>query len=261
MRTDVPEVIADLLISDYKNGRFKEEIDLLLEAADEDDRCARPDWRDHKVGLESGTFGDYLVGHFDIDRDAGGRLKTLICEGLDRDPGWGQGFTRLTKDDTIWMSDTKSEIVDHAPVFGAIEDLADNELRVLINGGGIGVLTKFCLAQPHVTRIDIVDHDEGIIELHQKFYNDPRVNLHLGDAYEIELEGMWGIAWHDIWPDISSDNILGMMRLEDKYKSRVGWQDCWQKRNCMKLKELDAEFVMALERGDWDEVKRIDPDF
>lgn len=262
MRTQIPEFFADMLISDYKlKNEHNEQIEEILEAV-EDGKCSTPNWRDYQVHLEPCEIGGNSVSRFSIGRDDGGRLKIIMMNGVRRDPGYGDSYTRLVRDGVIWMSDTKAEILDHEPVFGALRDLDYvNGLRVLINGGGIGVLTKFCLSQPNVARIDVVDNDPGIIELHQRFYNDPRVHLHLGDAYDIDLDGEWDVAWHDIWPDISEDNIEEMLRIEDKYRDRVGWQECWEKETCYQIREMGERLEEALQNGDWNEVKKIDPDF
>lgn len=37
----------------------------------------------------------------------------------------------------------------------------------------------------------------------------------------------WDVAWYDIWPEITSDNLEGMKRLHRSYGRRVGWQGSW----------------------------------
>lgn len=50
-------------------------------------------------------------------------------------------------------------------------------------------------------------------------------------------------------------------RLIKKYKHRVQWQACWQRQGCLNIRKTDKKFKEALENGDWENVKRIDPEF
>jgi hypothetical protein len=39
----------------------------------------------------------------------------------------------------------------------------------------------------------------------------------------------WNIAWHDIWPSISRDNLPEMKYLHRSYGHRVLWQGSWSR--------------------------------
>lgn len=252
----LPSYVVRLIAEEFVQGTDNYGMEDLLLHCDENARVA--DWEDWKVHLPEEQFGEWRIMSFDIAREDIPRLTTLMEEGINRDPGYGKGFTKLVKDNTIWMSDTKSEICDHAPVFDRIREVPG--ARVLINGGGIGVLTNFAIRNG-ASRIDVVDIDPYIIDLHRIHYDEPYVFSHQGDARTIELEGEWDIVWHDIWPDVSVDNLDEMNALEAKYADRAKWQDCWGRQKSEWMYEVNEQFVAALQRGDWDEVKRIDPNF
>jgi len=93
----------------------------------------------------------------------------------------------------------------------------------------------------------VVEYDADIVELVGQYVTeDPRVTIHLGDAYDIRWPPgtRWDLAWHDIWPSISDENLPGMDRLRRKYKGKVGWQGYWQKAGCLKMarvfRQMDA---------------------
>jgi hypothetical protein len=39
-------------------------------------------------------------------------------------------------------------------------------------------------------------------------------------------------AWHDVWDDICTDNLVGMRKLHRKYGKRCGWQGSWCRGEC-----------------------------
>ena len=127
------------------------------------------------------------------------------------------------------MSDTPAEIRDLIePWLKFKEPWVD---RVLINGLGLGIVLKMALAQPHIQHIDVVEIEPDVIKLVAPSYDDPRVQIHAGNAYTIKWpKGQeWSVVWHDIWPNICTDNLEGMGTLHRRYGRRVVWQGSWQR--------------------------------
>lgn len=241
----------------YVSGEDEWDIDNLLAVCDDYDPTG--DWESLRLELPPKEYGKYTVKNIVIDREGRGRILYLLEQGIKRDPGWGVVTTQLLEGDVMWMSDTKAEVLEHLPVFDALKSL--NAERVLINGAGLGVLTRFCVNLSHVKRIDVVEIDEDILAIHEEHHRSPKVHLHHEDAFEAEVDGEWDVVWHDIWPEISEDNLPEMATLEDMYDGRCKWQHSWQKEGCQELKRVGDEFADALERQDWARVKEIDPDF
>lgn len=168
-------------------------------------------------------------------------------------PGW---YTRLVDanvlDDNgrpmIWMSDTTAERGDHREAVAAIQ--MDKSERVLINGLGLGMVLAAALTYDHVKHVDVVEKDERVIKLIGPHYTtDPRVNIIHADAYEQARAWpkgtRWGVAWSDIWPYISSENLPGMDQLHKAYRRRTNYHGMWCRKMCLDLRRELRQFGLA----------------
>jgi hypothetical protein len=138
---------------------------------------------------------------------------------------------------TLWMSDTPAEMLDHLP---AARQMSDPDVeRVLINGLGLGCVVNVALSFPHIRRIDVVENDLRVVRLVGKQLprkiGQSQLIIHEDDAYDIE----WGdsdyfdVIWHDIWPNLSTENLAEMDRLFHKYVKISGWQGFWGRDVCV----------------------------
>jgi hypothetical protein len=208
-------------------------------------------WKRFQVTYPEARSGQFEIQKFRIDRNDPGRKRTILLEGMGRDPGSGS-FHRIVEHTThpetgkpyakVWMSDTRSEIMEHTPILNKFfwcEPFAEN-VRVLVNGLGLGVVVHGALTYGNIGHIDVVESNPDVIALVAPYLPEDRVTIHLGDAYDISwpVGTRWDLIWHDIWPTISDENLPGMDQLLRKYKSRAGWQACWQRKGCLKMKRL-----------------------
>jgi hypothetical protein len=200
----------------------------------------RPDYTDPLAAarvsdfMEEAVIGRWRIHPFEIDEDIyrGSMLRALHEAGDDEQrrqmavercvpPGHYVSLqrkaTQQERDAKEWidlandgyvpvMSDTPSEINEHAH---AIEHATG---RVLIHGLGLGVLVSALLAKPDVTHIDVVEIDPDVMRLTAPYYMDhPKVEVHLGDAVEVARAWrpteVWDYVWHDIWSQISDNNL------------------------------------------------------
>lgn len=143
----------------------------------------------------------------------------------------GEQYTRLVVDGVLWMSDTPTERYDHIDPWNVARSMGG---RVLINGLGIGMVVGAMLALPNVEHVDVVEKDERIARLIGPHYASDRCTIHTADAYTIKwpVGTKWTVAWHDIWPEITADNLPGMHRLHRKYGRAVDWQGSWARYEC-----------------------------
>lgn len=158
------------------------------------------------------------------------------------------------------MSDTPSEIIEHAPA------LNEAHGRVLITGLGLGCLPHALVAldqlDPEVTggrvieRIDIIEIDADVIALTGKYLADPRVFIWNGSADNLDAipevvraEG-WDYAWHDIWSQVSNRNLnddeaehgISYGKLFDLWAPHVrGEQHAWAFEMAHKMQEVYEE--------------------
>lgn len=192
------------------------------------------------MGYPPGSFGRFAVEVFDIPEDDPGRLWHLLLEGPLRDPGYGR-FRRLVErtpdgGSRLWMSDTRAEILEHAPILNRLRAIPpDASARVLVNGLGLGMVVRAALMSDGVAHVDDVEKDPAVARLIGRHLPGDRVAVTVGDAFDTEWPDgtRWDLAWHDIWPDISDLNLPGMHKLTKKYRDRTGWQGCWQRDGCL----------------------------
>lgn len=202
-------------------------------------------WRKYQVHYSPRVDGPWEVRNFSIPRRAKSRLTEVRDSGPERDPGYGDGFTKIvhvnpdTGKRTVWMSDTRAEIREHYPFFEAMDRMKKGS-GVLINGLGIGMAALAAAKHPNVGHVDVVEIDEDVAGLIRSELPADRVTLHVNDAYAQRWPKgtRWAVAWHDIWPQIDDANLEGMNRLELKYRDRARWQGCWQRSACENMREI-----------------------
>jgi hypothetical protein len=146
--------------------------------------------------------------------------------------GWGTYtvLRRLTEstmhiDGKIVMEDSVTELSKHLPI------LLAGRGRILITGLGLGCVVRGLLSKPDVEHIDVVEIDKRILHwVGREFGNDPRVELHLGDAlkYEWPEETRWDFAWHDIH-EMDGDEHVSILhcKLMQRFRKQVTVQGAW----------------------------------
>jgi hypothetical protein len=180
---------------------------------------------DYKVAVPEGVSGDVRIERFEIPRHSIENVR-MAFDGRGATPGT---YTRLMVGRHLWMSDTNAEWRDHLE---AVHQIRARGGRVLINGLGLGMVVKAALAVDTVTRVDVVENSEDVIKLVGPTYEaDPRVKIFHGDAFEMSKvwikNSHWTVAWHDIWRNMSEDNLPEMASLKRSYGRRVDWQGAW----------------------------------
>lgn len=191
------------------------------------------DWYSrYQVCLPEGVQGPWRVEKFTITPGSEMdlfNLRLAIHGSSNRGVSPGEYTCLVHNKRGIVMSDTPAEIQDHRGFFWRVE--IKDARRVLINGLGLGMSLRWALLQPHVEHVDVVEIDKDVIDLVGSHYTtDDRLTIHHGDAYTYQWpRGIkWDVAWHDIWDNITTDNLEGMEKLNRRYGHRVYWQSAWQ---------------------------------
>lgn len=220
----------------------------------------------YKVNWKPVRKGKWTLEHGNIPLRCYERLHH-VCDGavpsLDRDCGHGP-TTVLKHDGQVWMSDTRAEILEHSPLINWLfwcQEVTQRP-RVLINGLGLGMAVNAALIH-NAAHVDVVEIDQEVIDIIGPNFEGKPVTIHHGDALTIEWpedQLGWDLAWHDIWPVISEDNLEQMEALEEKYAELADWQASWAQKQCQQMKEHGKALAAAMARGDWAEAKRLDPD-
>lgn len=143
-------------------------------------------------------------------------------------------YKRLThKKRGCIMSNTRMEIITAREAFN------DATGRVLINGLGLGMVLEGVLSKPDVTFVRVIEFDADVIALvGPHFVNDPRVEIVHADAYAYTpAKGeRFDYVWHDIWDDISIDNLPLMAKLTRKYARKAAKQGVWSRKQALREK-------------------------
>ena len=144
-----------------------------------------------------------------------------------------------------WMSDVHAEQDDHRPVIEQLARLPEGDGCVLIHGLGLGMVVQAALrlgprapGGGRVARVDVVELQPEVIELIAPHYEQmaERFGVELqivrGDAltYRFPSGRQWDVVWHDIWPDVTADNLPTMALLHRRYGRRTRWQGSWCRR-------------------------------
>lgn len=137
----------------------------------------------------------------------------------------------------VIMSNVPMEVRTNMPIINAARD------HVLINGLGLGMVPTALLENQGVSKITVVEIDKDVIALTSPMFMaalaDGRMEIIHGDCYEHKPSkgDHYGAVWHDVWDDISDDNLRQMSKLKRKYAAIADWQGCWAEPECRKQRE------------------------
>ena len=187
--------------------------------------------------IPCGKLGQWEVSEFTITDEVAGieNIRAMFHSGqrIVR-PGT---YKSLTRNGHVIMSNTPTEMRD----FWVFERMAKG--NILINGLGLGVVLCTILEDAEVEQVTVIELDADVITLvGQSFADEPRVNIIHADAFTWQPpKGVrYNCVWHDIWDNISADNLPGMARLHRKYARRCDWQGAWGRDLCKRLARREA---------------------
>lgn len=146
------------------------------------------------------------------------------------DPGW---YTRLIVDGTLWMTDTPAEVRDLDSVDMAMRFNRGGSM--LIVGLGIGLVLHRAITRRGITRIDVVEREQRVIDAVGPHYlalaaeYGCELHFHCADIHAWRpARGLaWSIGFFDIWADIDMDDRPEVDRLRRRFRSRVRVFDAW----------------------------------
>jgi hypothetical protein len=203
-----------------------------------------------RCSLKPGSLEGLHIEPFKVDYTKTVDFMRSLIHYEDRVPDEGT-YTRLVEDvepvpndphlhdgRKLWMSDTQAELMDHLEAARQMSNPAVE--RVLIHGLGLGCVVNVALSFPHIRHIDVVEYDWRVIRLVgqqlPRKLGQSTLMIHQGDAYTMEWaeSDYWDVVWHDIWPDLSTTNLIGMHRLYEGFRDRAAWQGFWGRDLCVR---------------------------
>jgi hypothetical protein len=183
--------------------------------------------------IPEGTSGDWQVRRFTVtpEDERVSRLRAVISSSSRGRWVPAGTYTGLYHNGEVIMSDTPDEIRDHYdPIFMA-------RGRCLVNGLGLGVVVNAMLQRPGVDHVTVVEIAPEVIDLvgrhWQAKYRD-QLEIIQADAFTWKPPrgSRYDVVWHDIWPNLSADNLEEMRELHRKYARRCKWQGSWGREIC-----------------------------
>lgn len=186
-----------------------------------------------KVKIPEGISGPWSINHFEITEEQARfenmRMSFKGFGGRYVIPG---KYTSLVRSGCIIMSDTPAEMRDHR------EFVRQAKGNVLINGLGIGMCLQAVLDKPEVLCVTVVEKSKDVIALVGDHYNDKRLTIYNDCAFTFKpsLGIRYNTVWHDIWDNITSENLPEMTKLHRKYGKRTDWQGSWCQHECKRIK-------------------------
>jgi hypothetical protein len=185
----------------------------------------------YMVDVPEGQSGDWEIKRFTVSPEAAQLEALRAIFSSNRGLGVPEGtYTKLShKQRGIIMSDTPDEIRDH------LEFIHNAEGNVLINGLGLGMVTRACLQKEEVQSVTVVEISGDVIKLVGPWIT--KIAQDLGKALTIvhadaltwkSPKGQrYNAIWHDIWDNICGDNLATMHRLHRRYGKFCDWQASW----------------------------------
>lgn len=167
--------------------------------------------------------------------------------GMSRVPFWNkpdETYMRLFINKRVFMSNTAAEVRD---AYGFLNELYKTQTRsVVITGAGLGVITHIVRQAQFVDRVWVIENNKEVATLSARaFEDDPKVVVVEGDAFDPPAMAMFAencAIWHDIWPDISPENLPEMRKLRKLWSLIAGFQKCWAEDVCEYMES--AETIM-----------------
>lgn len=189
------------------------------------------------MDIPDGKSGDWEIDTFEVTKSQADLFNLRVS----LKPFGGARYVlpgkykRLLQFNRTVMSNTRAELNDHA------EFLRKAKGNILINGLGLGCVVADLLNKGEVSLITVIEKSGDVISLVKPFFDSKcngEVNIIHADAYTWQPpKGVrYDAVWHDIWTDISYDNVEGMKKLHRKYGKRCGYQASWCRNICEKLR-------------------------
>lgn len=191
----------------------------------------------YKVSVPSGNSGDWEVSQFTVTEKQADfdRLRGMFHGARYTRAGT---YTQLKCAGNLVMSDTHDEVSDHLWFIGQARG------HVLINGLGLGMCLQATASNEKVTKVTVIEQSADVIALvapHYVAMFGDKVEIIHADAFTyMPRKGVrFGAVWHDIWSDMSSDNLEEMTKLKRKYGGKCDWQGCWGEAICRRQKKRE----------------------
>lgn len=190
--------------------------------------------------VPEGVSGNCRIRHFEISpRDSQmTSIRAMVNPGRQEYIATGK-YAQLLVGGGVMMSDTQMEQDSNRRVVQAATG------NVLIAGLGLGMILHPMAAKPEVTSITVLELSPDVIKL--VGHTVPaKVQVIEADVFTWQPpRGVkYDTIYFDIWPDITTDNLVEMRKLHQRYgcrKTALGWMNSWMRQQLLRRKELEPK--------------------
>lgn len=192
--------------------------------------------------IPEGTCGQAQIKHFKIDAAAAAFTQMRAAATGGREEPIQEGaYCQLRVNNQLVMSDTDMEKNSNMRVVHQAKG------HVLIAGLGIGLILLPILDNPEVLSVTVIEKSPDVVTLvephiRKASYQADKLKVVVADIFTwTPPKGQkWRTIYHDIWPDICTDNLSEMTQLHRKYARRKSgpdaYMDSWMRGRLMRLK-------------------------
>lgn len=186
-----------------------------------------------EVNVPDGVSGDWAIESFEVSEEDAKRHNcsfSVIRSGAYINPG---KYKKLTYRGNVIMSNTDMEIRTHRRAIDVSQG------NVLVTGLGLGMYLIAILKKDVVSKVTVIEKSQDVINLvSPTFKNDLRVTIINADAFAWKPPKgeQYDFVWHDIWPDICTDNLPEMTKLKRRFARKAMHQLCWAENECRRAK-------------------------
>lgn len=146
----------------------------------------------------------------------------------------------------VVMSNTPMEVLTNLEFINAAKG------NVLINGLGLGMVLIAIIGKPSISKITVVEIDKDVISL-----TAPHFREHIGSGrltivhsdcfnYRPPKGAKYDVIWHDIWDDITDENLFEMRTLRKLYYKVAKRQLFWAEADCRKMRNMYDQLCRKL---------------
>jgi hypothetical protein len=208
--------------------------------------------------IPCGQRGNAAINHFEVapEHSHMTELKAMFNDAMYYvQPGI---YARLMIDGSIMMTDTLFERAT------AYEFLCRAHGKVLIAGLGLGMVLFPLIQKPEVEEVLVLEKFEDVYNLvwfhvcnalYQENPHHPAVNVRIADAFEWKPRKgeKFDVIWHDIWHDISDENLPQVTKLKRRYGQWLNrsnpnrWQGAWVEQRLRRMRREYNRGVALME--------------
>lgn len=200
--------------------------------------------------IPEGEKGIAKVTHFEVDSKLASStsIRALVTRGREEPISEGR-YCQLHVGGRMMMSDTNMEQRTNRTVIRMARG------HVLISGLGVGMILVPILDKPEVTKVTVLEKYQDVIDLVSPHLTHPKLEIIQADVFDYRpAKGTkYDVIYHDIWPVLSTNDLVAMTKLHRKYGRYLatgGWQESWR-RDDLKKQQKAAKTQSGYRSGLW----------